>query len=645
MKKKMQYLLFLLLTLLYTGCAHNNDAAVPTSAPQPTVTVSLAPTAAPDWQNEEATVYELPTAFDSYSYPFLYRWNDQLLVKADRGSLPSQLYTIDMTTGEKLAESDLELWEYNMPFITDEGALYLKNDTKSLLLLNDDLTLKEEIPLPAALEQEPLLDSGGKNYYYADSNASVWKCSLDGNQAVKLNPSLLRQGISTEHTLFSGQILSIFGEQNSDSSADPVFCTQYLDTETGEPILTLQKSARIVTAGDNYQTMLSTNGVEQFLYGTRGSDDIRELIFPHSDEYSFVSMIPEANLVLTTYFVWDESSPDYGRIFLAAYDLNTGKRTSMTSLQAPKDSEGIFYSPSAPVYFPENGKAFFQITSSINSRLLCWDLNAANSICTEDTIYSGPYIPESEMKDDGLGELRKTALAMSQHYDVKIYLGDDCESRGGYEIEPLYHPRLVKQALDSLNECLQRYPEDFFEQLTEDTPEPLHIYITGTLKPVTEEGISTAAGFYDSSEYAQSLVLDGANWGSLTGTFFHEISHAIDYYLYGDNFNWESSPEWDALNPEGFSYDNTYTNYENTGGDYSCTVGEDNACFIDSYSKTFPTEDRARIMEYAMTYPKDGYFESAALQAKLRLHSEEIRKGFDTTGWPEVTAWEIPLTQ
>lgn len=649
MKKKMHYLLFLLLTLLYTGCTHNGDVIVPTSTPQPAVTASPtpspAPTVAPDWQNEEQTIYKLPLALDSASYPTLYCWNEQLLVKDDRENLPTQLYTVDMNTGEKLVTSHLHLWEYNIPFITDEGILYLKNDSKSLMLLNDDLSLKEDILLPANLEQEPVLDSAGNFYYYADSNASVWKCSLHGNQCTKLNSNLLPNGIYAEQTFFGGQILSVFGEQEQHTSLGSVFCTEYLDTETGEPIRTLQTPVQIATGKDNFQALLSNNTFNQLLFGTRSSESVSELILPHSDEYSCVKLLPEENLVLTVYIVWDETSSDYGRIFLAAYDLKNGKKTFSSSFFAPKDSDGIPASPMPPVYFPQSRKVFLQVISPQDTTILCWDLNAQNSACTEDTIYTGRYVPQAEMKDDGLIGLRKTALDMGRHYNVKIYLGDDCDSRGGYEITPLYHPRLVSQALDTLDECLKSYPTDFFEQLTKNNKEPLHIYITSTLTPVIEEGISTAAGFYESSEYAQCLVLDGANWGSLKGTFFHEISHAIDYYLYGDTFNWESSPEWDALNPDGFSYDNTYTIYENTGGDFSNTFGGDNACFIDSYSKTFCTEDRARITEYAMTYPENGYFESGALKEKLLLRCEEIRKGFDTTDWPEVTTWEIPLTQ
>ena len=68
------------------------------------------------------------------------------------------------------------------------------------------------------------------------------------------------------------------------------------------------------------------------------------------------------------------------------------------------------------------------------------------------------------------------------------------------------------------------------------------------------------------------------------------------------------------------------------------------AWFVDIYSKSFPTEDRARIMEYAMgMYPGCAYFESSHILQKLTVMSETIRRSFDTEGWPETLWWERPL--
>ena len=66
---------------------------------------------------------------------------------------------------------------------------------------------------------------------------------------------------------------------------------------------------------------------------------------------------------------------------------------------------------------------------------------------------------------------------------------------------------------------------------------------------------------------------------------------------------------------------------------------------MDTYSRTFPTEDRARVLENAMAgwdwYFRDG--QHAPLREKLTYYAACIRDAFDTTGWPDVTLWEKPL--
>ena len=54
-------------------------------------------------------------------------------------------------------------------------------------------------------------------------------------------------------------------------------------------------------------------------------------------------------------------------------------------------------------------------------------------------------------------------------------------------------------------------------------------------------------------------------------------------------------------------------------------------------------EDRARIFEDAMLSGAGVYADRPALWLKLDSFSRAIRAHFDTTGWPEKTAWEQAL--
>ena len=68
---------------------------------------------------------------------------------------------------------------------------------------------------------------------------------------------------------------------------------------------------------------------------------------------------------------------------------------------------------------------------------------------------------------------------------------------------------------------------------------------------------------------------------------------------------------------------------------------QDFSWFVDDYATINPTEDRARVLEYAMADYGMWTFEgNEGLTAKLDYYARCIRDGFDTTGWPEVTLWE-----
>ena len=67
------------------------------------------------------------------------------------------------------------------------------------------------------------------------------------------------------------------------------------------------------------------------------------------------------------------------------------------------------------------------------------------------------------------------------------------------------------------------------------------------------------------------------------------------------------------------------------------------AYFVDTYARTYPTEDRARTFEYAMAGWDWVFTEQEPLREKLAYYAACIRDAFDTAGWPDVTTWEQPL--
>lgn len=127
---------------------------------------------------------------------------------------------------------------------------------------------------------------------------------------------------------------------------------------------------------------------------------------------------------------------------------------------------------------------------------------------------------------------------------------------------------------------------------------------------------------------------------NLAGNLYHEIWHATENKIFRTDFQGFYDSNWDALNPEGFSY---RTEYDLSGGQealwkWTYVGGDPEVYFVDDYSKTYAKEDRARIMEYVMD--NDGLAQAVlahpVLRQKLEIMDQGIRYAFDTTGWDEV---------
>ena len=69
--------------------------------------------------------------------------------------------------------------------------------------------------------------------------------------------------------------------------------------------------------------------------------------------------------------------------------------------------------------------------------------------------------------------------------------------------------------------------------------------------------------------------------------------------------------------------------------------------FIDPYSKTYPMEDRALLMEnlLAGSSPYSYCFSGEHVQEKLSWYFRFLRDTLDSGTWPASTAWENALRE
>ena len=272
---------------------------------------------------------------------------------------------------------------------------------------------------------------------------------------------------------------------------------------------------------------------------------------------------------------------------------------------------GVMYSGTADfyigfVYISENGYAVIRSFTDDGSRFYIWDYLSEVPQSVEVINSTADY---------GIEDMtREIAERVSENRNVDIFYGSegndfDC---GDYVSKCASDKYTVYTAVRTLSRFLDDIPHSMISTLSFGEGQTLKIrfYLCGGLYGIGTGGLGTAGGvtFRDSDGNMCVAVDIGQN--DLMKTFAHEFSHVIDYRLtYLSENKTDVLSAWEKLNPAGFEYAGTYGGYAD--GDinekYTATgnLSDDTIYFVDSYSKTFPTEDRARIFEYLFTYSED----------------------------------------
>ena len=207
------------------------------------------------------------------------------------------------------------------------------------------------------------------------------------------------------------------------------------------------------------------------------------------------------------------------------------------------------------------------------------------------------------------------------------------------------NPEYIRFALDTLEKALSQYPEGFFRQLCYGAVETVRIELVDalTVKEDAQNQPDAAIGFAQNMGSYYLVVLDG--YQLREATIFHELSHLIDKRLEWDALIREdalySNEAWIALQPPGFQYGYSYSDYAIDPETVQAYV--DSGDFITDYSMTNPTEERAVLMETAMVDGTWAFEPGTGRRAKMQYYADCIRDCFNTDGWPETTLWEQVL--
>lgn len=605
------FLIPLLLSLLLCGCAAQNPQP---EDPLPAVSTETS-------RSEDLNVNEepflIPVSENLRQYPLpddvtgFLLLDENLLFFSGRET-STRLTLVNAESGRIIAACDISfvLTPQNATVqLLDMGISYFDHLSMETVVLDRSLREIRRIDVPEDLMGMPLLSRNCETLFYCTASA-VRALDLDsGISRILKEVSYPVQGLS-------GLLLEDSVLQLSITETDGTWRTLFLSCQNGQLLSECEGNVLPETTGSTFFLPLQNGNLKTLLFGNTYENPM--VLHPRLD--------PEDCFFLGTQVL--ATAWQNGILCLDLYDLNTGLRTASHSA-APghypevvtADSEGNFW----VLWYCEEGPL-----------LECLQPDAVQ----DPTVYVSSYYTRQNPDYDGLAACSLHAEDLSNKYGIDILIYKDAVALEpwDYHLEYEYQPSVLLRELEALDERLSRFPEGFLQTLTEKFT-ALKICIVRSAVGSPESGSLEAVNgiqFMDNFDAYIVLATDHDTEYAL----FHELSHLMETVILTESVAYD---RWDNLNPPDFQYDNDYI--ANVHRDGSPWLKEGREYFIDTYSMSYPKEDRARLFEYAMTAGHEELFSSPNLQQKLRQLCIGIREGFSLIHSNEIFPWEQYLLQ
>lgn len=616
MKKKL--IPFLLVLLLLAGCAAKEDPTQPATADATLsttvtvpVTITLGTEPVPETLSGCFEIYALPCEAAYGISPM----GSNLLVFSglDRTTL-----TLLSSGMEILAQTQLPCEVFpNEPAVqvTEKGVTYFDTGSNAVVFLGQDLTENERISMPESCTGFPVVSRDRKFIYYGTDDAIR---VLDVQTGFD---RLLRTTGNGSHRLIDlradGSVLECsFSDSN-------VTTTSFLSTQTGETLESLKEYIELYTGSDAFFLIRYDGRFAEKLAGAIGAEP--QLLSGDQPD-STVYPLPQQNAVIY-------ASAAVGCTVLDYYELATGVRPYRIDLPESYSVDAVAAGAS------ETDVWMLCTDSSTGKTMLChWE--ASQTPTGESDSHFQPRSTPEHPDLAGIARCQEKADALSAEYGVQILLWEDAAefSPSAYTAVPEYQVPLIDQCLEQLEEILPAFPSSFYSaSVLSNSEEPLCICLVRSLAgDVAQRALENVRGFFAWSDDGQGyLFLTAGN--DLSATFCHEMSHVIDTRVLS---RCDAYDDWGSLNPTGFEYDYDYISNQHRTETYLASGSR--RYFADTYSMSFPTEDRARILELAMQ--DDGtVLESPNLQKKLLTICLGIRQAYNLTENDQPLLWEQHL--
>ncbi len=475
---------------------------------------------------------------------------------------------------------------------------YFDPVAQETVVLDSSLHPVTHIPAPAGLSGTPLLSRDRNTLYYCTSTALMaWDRESDIRRTVK-------------EMAFPGQ--SVTGLHASDTVIRCMAESDlFLDAQTGRLIKDWDAGIQLTSRGNDFYAAFPM-GFETGLVFGNGQDT--RILLPAAMGDSF--FLPRNHALVSGC-----QEEDTG-LQLDIYDLASGRRESRLTMNS-----GAF-----PMAITGDGQfVYILMEGPEGDTIYRWDPSQMPINDGQD--YTETYVPDPQASV--LTACRSYAQKLSAKYGITILIGKEAAAQQpwDYDLEAETQPAILQKELEQLDHRLSRFPAGMLAQ-TAGNFSSLNLCLVRSVTGSAESGSTgSAAGaqFLEGSDAYVAIAVGRYGEHAL----YHELFHAMETHIFTHSIAFD---QWDTLNPAGFRYDYSYS--ANAQRDSGVYLDKDSRAFIDTYSMSFPKEDRARIFEYASLPGYGPLFQSQAMQEKLRCLCSGLREAYGLEDSPEAFPWE-----
>lgn len=614
----------LLVGLLLCGCASEASASSATipATQSPTTASPTQPVGLYDAVSALETAYRGALRAYPLTFPDVYgmrAMGDGLLIFSG-----TETTTLTLLSGETLYVAaslplDFFLSTADPSLQIGNGELsYYDPLTCQSVVLDASLKAVTHIAAPEDLMGSPILSADRNTLYYCTSNAiRAWDLETGIRRCVKeiTYPEQAVTGLYSSDMVLKCSVWDSGQER-----------TLLLSTETGRLLYERDGDMSLCTHDGRYYVSFPTGMVQALLFG-------EEEVAPQALTPAVLTasgiFLEEQNAAVTI------CTPSDGEVQLDYYVLETGLRRSTLSLQSK-------YRPTAVEDTADGGLYILIYDGDYGcDTIYRWDVSDGSALLVNDTgDYTGEYYTALEPDLSGIARCQAYAAQIGSKYGIEVLIWEDAVAvqPWDYNFEVEYLVPVIQQELELLDQRLAQYPEGVLTA-TASHFTSLKLCLVRQLTGSAESGsLDTATGlqFLDGTDAYIVLAAGAFSEQAL----YHELFHVMETHILNESIAFD---QWDTLNPSGFAYDYDYrTNAQRDSGVY---LEGENRAFVDTYSMSFPKEDRARIMEYAMLSGNEALFQSPIMQAKLLTLCQGIREAYGLKKSEDTFLWEQYLSK